>query len=45
LKEKNGRYAEQLDWLLEQREAGRFIPMANYVTHFPQVENVVFSNY
>ena len=31
LKEKNGRYAEQLDWLLEQREAGRFIPMANYV--------------
>ena len=32
LKEKNGRYAEQLDWLLEQREAGRFIPMADYVT-------------
>ena len=32
LKEKNGRYAEQLDWLLEQREAGHFIPMADYVT-------------
>ncbi len=32
LKEKNGRYAEQLDWLLEQREARRFIPMADYVT-------------
>ena len=32
LKEKNGRYAEQLDWLSEQREAGRFIPMADYVT-------------
>ena len=32
LKEKNGGYAEQLDWLSEQREAGRFIPMADYVT-------------
>jgi hypothetical protein len=30
LKEKNGGYAAQLDWLLEQREAGRFIPMADY---------------
>jgi len=31
LKEKNDRYAEQLDWLSEQRDAGRFIPMADYV--------------
>jgi hypothetical protein len=30
LKKKDSEYAEQLDWLLEQREAGRFIPMADY---------------
>jgi hypothetical protein len=30
LKKKNSGYAAQLDWLLEQREARRFIPMADY---------------
>jgi len=30
LKKKDSEYAEQLDWLQQQREAGRFIPMADY---------------
>ncbi len=30
LKKKNSEYAEQLDWLLEQRETRRFIPMTDY---------------
>jgi len=30
LKKKNSGYAAQLDWLLEQRETRRFIPMADY---------------
>lgn len=32
LKKKNSMYAEQLDWLAEQRDAGRFIPIADYAT-------------
>jgi hypothetical protein len=34
LKKKNSEYAEQLDWLQQQREAGRFIPMADYAQKF-----------
>jgi hypothetical protein len=30
LREKNGAYAEQLDWLAEQREGKRFVSMAEY---------------
>lgn len=30
LRKKNGAYAEQLDWLVEQREGKRFVSMAEY---------------
>jgi hypothetical protein len=34
LKKKNSEYAEQMEWLLEQRESGRFISMSDYAQKF-----------
>jgi hypothetical protein len=33
LRKKNGEYSDQLDWLAEQRDANRFVSMADYSAH------------